>query len=166
MSNIQLTVDEYLDRLFAHCRQFEGEPDWFGAVVQPWLTEIAPVKTHEYGIDCWKRLGSRGLMVDISACYYRWAQLQKANLNGQSLWNALVDLFGYSAMYCVCVAAERQMPPFIYLRTRGYEHLSPQQLNEWLIEHVWETTYENRRVQSASRMVATQLAKRAWEEYR
>lgn len=164
-SNIKLTLDEYIERVITHCRQFEADPPWFVAVVQPWLMDVAPVKTQEYGIDCWKRLGSRGLMVDISACYYRWEQLREKGTDGPSLDNALVDLFGYSAMYCVCVAEERSLPAYRYEPHHEYQHFSPHQLNEWMIAHVWETTYDNRRVQNVSRTVATQLAKRAWEEY-
>jgi hypothetical protein len=161
---IDMDLDQYLERIAWHSEALRMHGDWFYSVVQPWIEEVAPHKTVEYGIECWKRLGSKGLVVDINACYYRWQHQRGFGLGGPSLNNALVDLYGYTAMYCVCLAAERHMPQ-MPMSTNSFSDNEPEQLNDWLIEHVWNQTHPNVRVLSASRLVATSLAKRAWEEY-
>jgi len=158
-----MTLDEYLERIAWHSESMRVHGPWFYEVVQPWIEVVAPVKTVEYGIECWQRLGSRGLLVDINACYYRWLRQRNMEWTGPALDNALVDLYGYSAMYCVCLAAERNMVPMrTNLPLGGQE---PWQLNEWLIEHVWDKSHPNIRELSASRLVATALAKTAWENH-
>jgi hypothetical protein len=160
-----VTIEEYLTRVWSHCNQFKEEGHWYREVVEPWAVGIAPVKAEEYGIECWKRLGSRGLMVDISACYYRWQQLMTNGKDGENLDNALVDMFGYSAIYCICLAHEHHMPTGHYPQINQFAHRSAWSLNEWLIEHVWDHPVQNHRVLTASRQVAMQLARNAWREY-
>ena len=165
MTEIQMDLNEYLIKVWSHCNQFKEEGGWYRHVVQPWAVEIAPVKAEEYGIECWKRLGSRGLMVDISACFYRWQRYMITETNGDGLTNALVDLFGYSAIYCICTGAEHHMPSGHYPQVNQFAGRSSWALNEWMIEHVWEHPPENHRVLSISRLVAVQLARNAWKEY-
>lgn len=160
-----MKLDEYLERIAWHSQALSGQGPWYQAVVKPWIENVAPHKTVEYGIECWQRLGSKGLIVDINACFYRWQRQRSMEWAGPALDNALVDLYGYSAMYCVCLAAERNMPPMPIFRNGSFDSNEPWELNEWLIQHIWDQTHPNIRVLSASRIVATALAKTAWEEY-
>src|SRR6188508_2357074 len=163
---IRMELDEYLERIAWHSESLRYQGPWFYEVVQPWIEKVAPVKTVEYGIDCWKRLGSKGLLVDINACYYRWLRQRNMEWTGPALDNALVDLYGYSAMYCVCLAVERNMSPGIgRIGTDFSSANEPWELNECLITHVWEKSHPNIRELSASRLVATALAKTAWENH-
>lgn len=162
---IDMDLDQYLERIAWHSESLKTQGPWYHAVVNQWITKVAPQKTVDYGIDCWKRLGSKGLVVDINACFYRWQRQRNMEWIGPALDDALVDLYGYSAMYCVCLAAERNMPPMGRQHKEYFMGNEPWQLNEWLIEHVWDQTHPNIRALSASRIVATALAKTAWEEY-
>lgn len=160
-----MNLVQYLEAITAHSYVFQDEGRWYDEIVKPWITDIAPVKTYEYGIECWQRLGSRGLLVDINACYYRWDMLRIHDQNGQSLTNALIDLYGYSAMFCVCLADEHHMRPLHFYDSKAFRLVPPSRLNDWLIEHLWENEYTSMRVLNTARTIATHLAKAAWEEF-
>jgi hypothetical protein len=162
---INIDEDQYLERIAWHSEMLHGQGEWYDRVVRVWASEVAPAKAKEYGIECWKRLGSKGLVVDINACFYRWLQLRSDDAHSTTTTdNALIDLYGYTAMYCVCLSAEQHVGPMQYFSTT-FSSFEPWRLNEWLIEHLWEAEYTNSRVLSASRTVATQLAKSAWEDF-
>lgn len=161
-----MILERYLQMIQGHSQQLQNvNPHWGEEIIEPWL-EIAPVKAKEYGIECWERLGSRALMVDISACYYRWKQLSR---NGQEfdtspeMANALVDIYGYSTMYCICLSDERHLPPYFH-QTFSEPRPSAHELNNWMIEHIWEGDPRtvNRRVLNKSRQVAVNLAMECW----
>lgn len=79
------------------------DSDWKQSVVGEWREAIAPKKHNEYGIECWLRMGTRALVADISAVFYRYKRLTEIDkTKGNPMYNVLLDSFGYAVIYTVC----------------------------------------------------------------
>lgn len=131
-----MNLGDYLDQLEAKHRKLivpQHQAGFRRNVVDHWFKNIAPVKAMEYGIECWERLGPKGLVADISACYYRW----KNNPTPDALDNALVDGFGYAVILWICVeqSARREITPRLLPPDPS---VSPPGLNEYIIKEAWE----------------------------
>lgn len=117
---------------------------WTG-VVEYWLDEVAFVKNEEYGTECWERLGPKALVVDISACYYRWENLKKIDNNTferQAMKNAIVDAFGYAMLYTECTLMKyngdaSQLSNSYQAEWGDWIDQTPKQVNEWTIRNIW-----------------------------
>lgn len=101
-------------------------------VSEVWFDKVAPIKTEQYGIECWQRLGAKGLIADISACHYRWKNMlyNKQNFNH----DVLVDSFGYSVMYNVVLGSDQDKFPWVIVS----QYTSPEEDNEMIIHLAWE----------------------------
>lgn len=96
-------VDQVIDSLPENL-----DEEWLDTVVAVWREEVAPKKHEEYGVECWERMGTRALVADISAVFYRYKRLTEVGVKAgrrdyySPLFNVWVDSFGYAVIYTVC----------------------------------------------------------------
>lgn len=109
-----------------------------------WFHETAPEKTEDYGTEAWMRMGSLGILAELSGCHYRCRRFME---RGQLLWsagvpnlpvhNAVLDSFGYSVMLRVCVGVEMSYDPGVVWRT-ALQAQDPAADNEYLLNTHWD----------------------------
>lgn len=122
----------------------EETADFRVYVAGHWRNEIAPSKHRDYGTECWERMGAKALICDISACYYRYKNLQAQMVSWKNyvMRNAIIDHFGYTVLYTVCKG---------FTQTCGidalrilFSHMTlpadPGDLNEEMLEVGWDKT--------------------------
>jgi hypothetical protein len=92
-----------LENLHGSCLEQLPE-SYYETIAKHWFTNIGPAKTEEYGVTAWRHLGARGIAGEMSACYYRWVRLisKKRWLSDPSMFNAVVDTFGYAILMHCC----------------------------------------------------------------
>lgn len=96
-------VDQVIDSLPRNLSKV-----WLDTIVPTWREFIAPRKHNEYGIECWERMGTRALVADISAVFYRYKRLKEIGFANRYLsyedpmFNVILDSFGYAVIYTVC----------------------------------------------------------------
>jgi hypothetical protein len=156
-----MTLEEYLEHLDAlnlWCK--ENMPaHYYSGICDPWFTRIAPIKARQYGTECWERLGEKGLIVDLSACWYRVRNLPEEPKTADdqlALWNALIDIFGYSMIYCVC-ANHRPSSRKNKLFDENWNFRPSSEILDFLIGNAW---YKN----ESWPMMAVALAVSTWKE--
>lgn len=107
-----------------------------------WFQYIAPFKAEQYGTECWERLGPKGLIVDVSACHYRWRRIKRASRirkdgsyqPGQLIPDVLHDQFGYAIMLAVALQVK---PTEIDWEIVEIDQ-DPRQVNEYIIRMGWD----------------------------
>lgn len=105
--------------------------DWYLRVCEHWFENIAPNRARQYGLECWERLGAKALIADLSACFYRC----KNDPHPDLMENAVVDHFGYSIIFWVCLEQQLGVEIMPDLLQQGYQ---AEQFNEALIARAWD----------------------------
>lgn len=128
------------------------ETKWLETYGDTWHRDVAPKKHEQYGIECWERLGSRAVVADISACYYRHKRLMTLDPASwpRARMNVMLDSFGYAMIYTVCRTQE--LGPGFYdshliqaYETRFMSGLSAVELNEQIIQCLWDGQLDSQR---------------------
>jgi hypothetical protein len=128
-----MNLEEYLAKLWGwRTESIRGLSIPFAlSIAVPWFDKIAPVKAREYGVECWLRLGAKGLIADTSACHYRWRSLREQGGLGDSS-DVLLDAFGYAVMLNVVLGRETADWVVVGL------DIKPESDNETVIRKAWD----------------------------
>lgn len=129
------TIDQVLVALHEYDKQCQTllPRRYYDEVAKMWFIEIGPIKTREYGVACWERLGPRGFVVNMSAMRYRWTRLMELgrDLNDPAMYNCVLDGFGFAILFNLCL----DIP---YLSYTGDTKELPRVDDEWIIQTLWD----------------------------
>lgn len=139
-----------------------------------WFRETAPSKTESYGTEAWQRMGSLGILAELSGCHYRCRRFVQRGAKmsrglGSELapgefydpvYDALLDSFGYSVMLRVCVDIEMGMGMPVPFDWRiALDWGDPVQDNEALLRTYWDARDP---IDSVAAPVALRSALNSW----
>jgi hypothetical protein len=157
---MEMTLDRYINEILPSWEYVilanSPSDEYNDRVIWPWFRNIAPVKAKLYGMEGWQRLGARGLVVELTGCYYRWKHLMEVKSDSE-YWEApyidcLRDAFGYAVMTGIIkygTPDEAQPHEALIRHVNG---MKAADYNERLIFEVWEGGIESMVFWDAIRM--------------
>jgi hypothetical protein len=141
------TLSDYVELLpkWEHATERVMPEPFLEDVSRHWFWNIAAQKAWEYGIECWLRLGAKGLIADVSACHYRWRGLMDYRHDNRDV---LYDSFGYSVMLSILL--EKTVYDMHWEQVLRI--VKPAEDNEEIINLGWDNYYYDRLGEVAMRM--------------
>jgi hypothetical protein len=125
-------LEEYVDRIMEFGTALNGRDElYYDKIVWPWIADIFPARSMQYGTEGLFRFGSKGVFAQVINCYYRLKQTH-------DLLDTLRDVFGFSVIMSVVTEVRPSQIDWGYVYYKTDPDIdTTEEIFERLVEHVW-----------------------------